>query len=309
MKLNSILLAMLEVSEGVDPGVDGTHVMETVDGISVTQYDGEKVTRNVDSVIPSVGPEINKSPHSTWSFNIDASGSGTKGTAPAFGCLLQACGFVETVDTATPGSETVTYELSHNKSKTVTLVRHTGGKMIQKTHGVRGELSIDFNQFIRMQFGNCKGSYVRPAAGGNPVTIAYSNYADPLPVNKENTVTVDLGGQALKMTGGSINFGGGASYRNIPNSESSAHGDFEPTGQLTFVAPDIATKNYFADAESHNGVVEQTFQLVHGTVGGNIIEIVSARVQLSNISETDIDGDVGFQADIRFLEAPKLIFK
>jgi len=160
-----------------------------------------------------------------------------------------------------------------------------------------------------MQFGNCKGSYVRPAAGGNPVTIAYSNYADPLPVNKENTVTVDLGGQALKMTGGSINFGGGASYRNIPNSESSAHGDFEPTGQLTFVAPDIATKNYFADAESHNGVVEQTFQLVHGTVGGNIIEIVSARVQLSNISETDIDGDVGFQADIRFLEAPKLIFK
>lgn len=303
MKLNSILLAILEVTQGVDPGADGSHVIETVDGINVTQYDGEKVTRNVDSIEPTAGLEINKSPHSTWAFNVDAAGSGAAGTAPSISPLLQACGFKETI----AAGVSVTYTLSNDKSKTVTLVRHTGGKMVQKTHGVRGELSIDLSQFIRMSFGNCKGSYVRPAAGGTPASLVYSD-ADPLPINKQNTVEVDLSGQALQLSAGSINFGGGVSYLNIPNSEQSNHADLLATGQLTFIAPDLDVKNYFTDVESHNGVVEKTLSITHGTVAGNIIKIASTRLQLSNISETDIQGEMGFTCDVRFLDAPTIQF-
>jgi hypothetical protein len=303
MKLNSILLAILEVTEGVDPGVAGVNAIETVDGISVTQYDGEKVTRNVDSIEPTAGTEINKSPHATWSFNVDASGSGAAGTAPSFGPLLKACGFDET----TAAGTSVTYTLSNAKSKTVTLARHTGGKMVQKTHGVRGELSLDLSQFIRMSFGNCKGSYVRPIAGITPGSLTY-NDADPLPINKQNTVQVDLSGQALKLTAGSINFGGSVSFLNVPNSEQSLHGDLLATGQLTFIAPDLDSHNYFTDVESHNGVVEKTLSITHGTVAGNIIKIASGRLQLSNISETDINGEMGFQCDIRFLDAPTIEF-
>lgn len=303
MKLKSILLAVLETTQGVDPGTDGSHVIETVDGISVNQYDGEKVTRNVDSIEPAAGVEINKSPHSTWSFNVDASGSGTVGSAPSFSPLLKACGFKETIAADT----SVTYTLSNDQSKTVTLVRHTGGKMVQKTHGVRGELSIDLSQFIRMSFGNCKGSYVRPAAGTTPESLIY-NDADPLPINKQNTVEVNLSDQALQLSAGSISFGGGVSFLNVPNSEQSFHGDLLATGQLTFIAPDLNVKNYFTDVESHNGVVEKTLTITHGTVAGNIIKISSPRLQLSNISETDISGEMGFQCDIRFLDAPTIQF-
>ncbi len=304
MKLNSILLAILEAIEGTDPGIDGSHIIETVDGISVSQYDGEKVTRNVDTINPSTSVEVNKSPHQTWSFNVDGAGSGVVGTAPSFGCLMQACGFKETIVANT----SVTYTLSNDTSKTVTLVRHVGGQMIQKTHGVRGELSVDLSQFMRFQFGNCKGDYVRPEAGGNPATLTYDDYADPLPINKQNTVQVDLGGQGLVLTAGSLNFGGSVDFRNVPNSESSLHGGFDTTGQMTFVAPDIATKNWFTDAESHNGITEMAFALQHGTIAGNIIKISSGRVQLSNISETDINGEMGFQCDVRFLDAPTIEF-
>ena len=304
MKTSQILLAKLESSEGVDPLLDGSNVIRTSDGITVTQYDGDKITVNVDSVAPSVGPEINKAPHTSWSFNANGSGSGAAGTPPAFGVLLQACGFVEAVE-----SGSVSYTLSHNKSKTVTLVKHQGGKKIQKSHGCRGELSIDLSDLMKFQFANFKGNYIRPVEGGNPSSLTYTDQADPLPINKQNTVTVDFGGTPLALTGGSINFGGGVSYLNIPNQELSLHGEFQPTGQLTFLMPDLSVKNFYAETESHNGVTELPFSLVHGTEAGNIIEITTTRAQLSNLSETDINGEVGLQADIRFLDAPVITFK
>ncbi len=309
MKSSSqILLAKLELNEGEDPGVDGSNVIETVDGITVTQYDGDKVQRNIDSVAPTSGHEINKSPHSSWACNVDAAGSGDPATPPTFSTLLRICGFKESIDN-TAGSEKVVYTLSHHQSATATLVKHAGGTMVQKTHGARGECSIDLSNFVRLQFQNLKGSYVRPAAMPTPSELIYDNYADPLPINKQNTVIAKLGNTDIVFNAGSISFGGSTSYLNLPNQEMSQHGEFAATGQITFIAPDISEKNWFADAESHNGVVEIPFALQHGTIAGNIIEINSIRVQLSNLSETDINGSIGYTADLRFLDAPTITFR
>lgn len=305
MRNNQILLAKLEVTEGVDPLPDGSNVIETVEGVTVTLYDGEKVTRNVDSAIPTAGEEINKSPHQTFGFNVDMAGSGAPGTAPVFGHLLQACGFKEKVNADT----SVVYTLSHDKSETVALYRHVGNQMLQKALGCRGNVSVSMDSFLRMQFSNFKGSYNRPSAANFPNTLNYQHYADPLPINKANTTLLELDGYGIGLTAGNISFGDSVNYKNLPNQEFSQHANQFATGQLTFIAPDLAAKDYFSKMESHNGVVTVPFKLVHGSVAGNICEIESAELQISNLSETDVDGDIGFSADIRFQVAPTITFK
>lgn len=85
------------------------------------------------------------------------------------------------------------------------------------------------------------------------------------------------------------------------NCESVQITDRQATGSTNIEAPDLATKDYFAAVESHNGVTLVPMTLTHGSTAGNIIEIQANQVQLSTISPTDNQGIMHYDLGLRFL--------
>lgn len=72
------------------------------------------------------------------SFEVEVKGSGTAGTAPEVGPLLKACGFGQTIATAT----SVTYKPVSASHDSITLYWFEGGRKKHILTGARGNVSI-----------------------------------------------------------------------------------------------------------------------------------------------------------------------
>lgn len=75
-------------------------------------------------------------------FDVELKGSGTAGTAPEMGPLLQACGMLETVDVSVPGSEFVAYAPISSNHKSLTIYYYQDG-LLRKMTGCRGNVSFN----------------------------------------------------------------------------------------------------------------------------------------------------------------------
>lgn len=182
MKTNQLIFVGEEETEGTLATT--MNVLETVDGQQVGIYEGDRLVRNVDSVTATAGIEVNKSPNQTYGFAIDGAGSAAVGTSPIYTSLLKACGFTHTKDT-TSGSEKDTFKLDSNaKSKTVSVKRYIGDKMMYETLGCRGVLALDFADFLKFNISQLRGSYSRPVEATFPDTINYKDYASPVPITE-----------------------------------------------------------------------------------------------------------------------------
>jgi hypothetical protein len=144
------------------------------------------------------------------------------------------------------------------------------------------------------------GLYAKPAAI-SAVTPDVSSFEDPLPVNNTNTPTCTLDSYDAIMQSLSLDWAGEVPYQNFVNLEEVFVVDRAPAGNMTVLAPQIATKDLFALMESHNGTSKVAFQLIHGTTAGNIVTLDAPAVQLAGITETDINGELGYQTQLRLL--------
>jgi len=71
-------------------------------------------------------------------FECEVKGSGSAGTAPEIGALLQACGMDETVVAST----SVTYTATNSSHKSVTIYYYEGGRKLHKITGARGTVTL-----------------------------------------------------------------------------------------------------------------------------------------------------------------------
>lgn len=244
--------------------------------------------------------QVNTGPYVERQIRVPFAGNGTAGEPPAYGMLLRACGLSETIDTETPGSETVTYQPASDDHESVELWWIEDGQT-QHITGARGTMSVttDSQSLPYIEF-NFTGLYEKTAAGGDASTATQATQAKELPVNKQNT-TASIDGHAARMSTLSFELGNQVEYRNLVNHESVHITDRSATGSTNIEAPDIATKDYFAAVESHNGVTLVPLTFTHGTEGGETIVIESSNVQLSTISPTDNQGIMHYDLGLRFL--------
>ena len=301
MKSQYLLLFAIQAVAGTPETLTGANVIETVDGIDVGEYEGDFVTREVDGVVASPGEEINAKPYQTVPFKVDGAGCGSSANAVVYGPILEACGFVRTAD-ATPGSESETFVLDNNvTSPVLTLARYVGDKKINVIPDARGNVEFSFDKFVGMSF-NFMGGYQRPIEGAFPSGLVYDNYAEPIPVNADNTGLCKLDGVDIVMHNLSIKTGEGVNFINVPGQKEARHGKLFGTGSITLLAADISDKDWFAVAESHNGVVKVPFEFEHGTVQYNKMNFKSLEVQLTKPKATSIDGDEAYTFDMKFFD-------
>lgn len=292
-----LLLAKLEAEYGTDPVPDGSNAIET-NGLSIDPYQGDTVTHDVDRPTLGASAQINTAPYVTLSFDVALSGSGDAETAPGYGVLLRACGMSETLVPAPDDQPRVEYQPVSDGYESVSLYFNQDGQR-HKATGCRGTVKFGFSKggLPKLSF-SFTGLWHAPEVATMPAGILTA-FKVPLPVNSANS-TIDVHGYAAKAESLDIDLGNDVKFRDVINSQSVQITNREASGSLTIEAPNLATKNYFAEAASHAGITLGEIVLTHGKTAGAIIE-VKLKDQLSGISMGDSDGILTYSMDAKLI--------
>jgi hypothetical protein len=124
------------------------------------------------------------------SFEIEAKGSGTAGTAPEIGPLLRACALGETI----VGATSVTYKPVSTNHESVTIYWYEGGRNLHKLTGARGtcKFTVTAGGLGLFQF-EFTGHYTAPTTTSSQPTPTYNATVPKAALS----LAVTLGGTAV----------------------------------------------------------------------------------------------------------------
>ena len=106
--------------------------------IELTPLAGDTVSREIEYPYYGNSAQIPVNAHQQLAFRVELAGSGTKDTAPAWGKLLQGCGFAETVERG----KDVDYTPITGGEKTMTLSLNIDGQL-HTLAGARGTFTAE----------------------------------------------------------------------------------------------------------------------------------------------------------------------
>jgi len=291
----AVLLAKSEAAYGTDPVPTGAANAILVRNMSVNPLESEFVGRDLIRPYFGSSEQLLVGSHVKIDFEIELAGSGTAGTPPAWAPVLKACGFTE-ADTASDDTYTPNSNSTFVAGDSVTLYYNLDG-VLHKITGARGDVSFELTakQIPVMKF-SFTGLYnaVTDAAAPTPT---YTAFMAPKPVDTTWTPTGTLHGITPVISGISIAMNNAVAYRKLIGSESVIITDRKPSGQITFEAGLVATKDWWTTARN---ATLAALQIVHGTVAGNIIQIDAPKVQIGAPQYQDQDGIAMLQCDLTF---------
>jgi hypothetical protein len=275
------ILAKLETTYGTDPTPTGSANAILVRNMSITPLNAEVVSRDLVRPYLGASEQLIASSYVGIEFEVEMAGSGTAGTAPAYGPLLQACGMTET-----DGASDVTYTPKSSSFASVTMYYNVDG-VLHKITGARGnvELVINARQIPVFKF-TFTGLYNAPSDASAP-SVTYTAFQTPVAANSDNTTDFELFSFGAALESLNINFNNAIQYRSLIGAEDVLMTDRQVSGQVVFEAPHIASKDFFGIAL---GNTLGNLDIVHGTTAGNMVQITSSRVDVSNPSYQDQNG-------------------
>lgn len=289
------ILAKIETTYGTDPTPTGAANAILVRNLNVTPQASEIVSR--DNYRPYLGnfEQLQASTHVTLDFEVEMAGSGTAGTAPAYGSLLKACGLSETV----AAGVSVTYAPVSSSFSSVTIYFNNDGTL-HKITGARGTVEININaRQIPVYKFSFTGIYNAPTAASLP-TVTYTAFQTPLVANNTNTTGFSFLSYSGVLESLNLNVGNTVNYRTLIGSEYVQIADRKTSGSVSIESPDVGTKDFFA-AGLADGTLG-SLDVTHGTAGGNKVQITSSKIDIANPSYTDNNGIV--MLNVPFVAVP-----
>lgn len=287
-----LLLAKTEVSYGVDPTPTGAANAILTSDLSINPLAGSSVSRNFDRAAFGNSLNIKTATFVEISFMVEIAGSGDADTPPAYGPLLLACGFSQTINAAT----SVVYAPISAAIGSITLYFHHDGQL-HEVNGARGtvSLNLDAGGIPKYAF-TFTGLYVAPTSTAD-ATPTLSGFMTPLAVTNTNTPTFSLHSTDVVMNACSIDIGNSVIHRDVVNSERVDIVDRAVAGSVSFEAPAISDKNWFAISKAGT---TGALSIIHGTAAGGIVTIAAPAVQLINPTYADFNGVSVIQTQLLF---------
>ncbi|NBS67766.1 hypothetical protein EBT31_02490 [bacterium] len=279
-----LLLAELEVTYGTDPTPTAGSNAILVRNIEVTPLEAETVSRELIRPYLGQSEQLLAQTRVLINFEVELAGSGTAGTAPAYGPLLRACSFTETVSAGV----SVTYEPNSDAApKSVTIYFNNDG-VLHKATGCRGTFSLNgaVGEIPTIAF-EFTGIYNTPTdvALGSPT---YANQADPVVFKQGNTSGFQVFSYAGCLQSFSLELANEIVYRELVGcTKEVLITNRAPAGEVMIEAVPVGTHNFFTDATG-NSTGNLTFQ--HGQTAGNIVTFTAGQIDLGNPSYSDEDG-------------------
>lgn len=217
-------------------------------------------------------------------FDVELAGSGTAGTAPAFGPLLRSCGLEETLVADT----SATYAGRSTGFESATIYCFYDGTR-HKITGARGSVSFNFTagQFATASF-NFLGIYNDPDDTALSGTFTVANQAAALEVNDTNLTTATFFGEtSQRIESFDLALNNELIYKETASSKEVLITNRAVGGTAVIEAPAVGTTDYFADAV---GVSTASSSLVLGATAGNIVTLTAAQTDVTGVSYGDTNG-------------------
>jgi hypothetical protein len=170
--------------------------------------------------------------------------------------------------------------------------------VLHKVTGARGnvELVINARQIPVFKF-TFTGLYNAPSDASAP-SVTYTAFQTPVAANSDNTTDFELFSFGAALESLNINFNNAIQYRSLIGAEDVLMTDRQVSGQAVFEAPTIASKDFFSLAL---GSTLGNLDIVHGTTAGNMVQITSSRVDVSNPTYQDQNGIQMLQVPLTFI--------
>lgn len=302
---NSAILAKTEVTYGTDPTPTGVANAILVSNLSITPLAAQNVSRDLIRGYFGGSEQLVGTAYVECKFDVELSGAGAAGTAPAYGPLLIGCGMAETV-TATYH---VVYDPISASQKGTTIWYYVDG-VKHVINGARGTFEIKMGlgerPVMSFTFQGLDGGVTATAIPSQtltgfkaPIAITDSNTSD---VTLGSTLTLGLaipaisGGTAYPSRGLLVNFGNTLSHVPLLGGESVDIVGREVTGKVTLDLTAAQQATFHTDIKA-NTTTTMTFQ--HGITAGYKVALSCPVVQRINPVYAEYNGRVMTDIDLR----------
>ncbi len=276
-----LLLAKKEVTPGTDSTPTAAANAILCRALMPEPITAEQVQRNLIRPYKGNSGSLTVGEHRKLTMEVEIAGSGTAGTAPAWGLLLEACGFSETVTVGTD----VTYDLVSDGEPTLTLYGYLDKTKFVLTNA-KGTVSFELNAksipVMKFEFIGTYSTATEEMA--MPTGVDYSKFKQPKTVGKTNTPVFTFHGFAAKVSAFSVTLANALAWRELIGYAGPTSPDRQPTGNVTMEMPSVAVKDW---AEVVRLGTTGVCALTHGTVAGNIVEFAMPAVQCKPFSLND----------------------
>jgi len=280
------LIAKIESAYGSDPTPVGGSDAIQVTNLDVTPIESDNVQAAAYQgfIGNSTRGTLVANKRVSVTFDVELSGSGTAGTAPAFGPLLKACGLSETVVAAT----SVTYAGVSSSFDSATIYCFYDGTR-HKITGARGTVSFNMTagQFPTASF-VMTGIYNAPDDTALSGTFTVANQAAALEINDTNVTTSTFHGvTSVRLESLDLALNNEVLYKETASSQEVLITNRTPSGTAVIEAPAVGTTDYFAKATA---VATGNSSFVIGATGGNIVTLTMAQTDITGVSYGDTNG-------------------
>ncbi|MDT8856430.1 phage tail tube protein [Paracoccaceae bacterium Fryx2] len=265
--------------------------------------EADNVPRNL--VMPWMGnsEELPATRRAKLTFKVELAGSGAAGTPPAWGKLLRACGFSETI----VAGASVTYAPVNDGFEGMTFrFFRDGVRYLAK--GGRGTVKLTLDAYAIPTAEFEFWAFDAQALAASIPAINLAAFIQPQVVTDANSGDIWLGasvtggvvsgGAFLASKGISWDIGNKLAHRKMLRGERIAITDRSVTGKMA-VELSAADEIIWRDAINANTLAAMSF--THGVGAGNLITVHAGRVQRTNPQAIDDDGSVLIQTDLRAL--------
>jgi hypothetical protein len=278
-----LILAKSEATYGTDPTPTGAANAILVRNLEITPLQAETVSRDLIRPYLGVSDQLLAQTRVEVTFEVELAGSGTAGTAPAYGPVLKACGLSETVVATT----SVTYAPVSASFSSCTIYFHNDG-IRHKVTGCRGTWSVSAEvgaiPFITFTM---TGIYNAPTDEALP-SPTYANQAAPLIFKNGNTSNFSIFSYSGCLQSLNLDLANEIVYRELVGcTKEVIITNRAPSGTVVIEAPSIATKDFFAIA---NGSSTGSISFQHGSTAGNIVTFTTAQSDIGSPTYSDQDG-------------------
>jgi hypothetical protein len=271
-----------ESTYGTDSTPAGTDAL-LVRNLEITPIEADVVSRDLIRNYLGNSPQLLANTRASITFQVELAGSGTAGTAPRYGAILQACGLSETIVAST----SVTYAPVSSSFSSATIYFNNDGIRHILT-GCRGTFTMnaEVGQIPTLDF-TMVGVYNAPTDTALPTTT-YSAQASPLIFREGNTSAFQFFSYAGCLQSVSFDIGNETVYRELVGcTKEVLITNRAASGTVMLEAPALATKDFFGLAQTET---TGNLTFLHGTTAGNRATFTAGQCDITNPTYGDQDG-------------------
>jgi len=302
---NTAILAKIESTYGTDSTPTEAANALLVSNVSINPLSAANVDRDLVRPYMGASEQLVGTAYIDLSFDIELSGAGAAGTAAAYGPLLRACGFAETLS----ASVRAEYNLVTPVADSVSIYYFSDGvKHIAK--GCRGTLSLKMSAggrpVLSFKFLGLDGG----VTAASPSALTLTAFKTPSVISEPNTGDLTFGATYTAatptLTGGTgypsqgieLDLGNAVNYTPLLGGESVDISQRQVTGKILLDLTAAQEVTFMASVKSNT---LQSLGLMHGTTAGYKVMIFMPAAQLINPSKAEVNGKLMIGYDIRAL--------